>query len=108
MVFNVKKSLKNISVFALFWVFLFPIAIKSIHYHIQIFACNSKTEKHIHQHHEKCIVCDYEISVFTDFKKNYQLFVSSANDTYSNNYKQDCYLKSDFLFALFRAPPLKV
>jgi hypothetical protein len=47
------------------WVFLAPLVTQSLHFHENDFVCKEKHEKHFHDQHEKCQLCDFLFSVFT-------------------------------------------
>lgn len=57
------KLLKNSISILMVGVLLLPQIVKLEHHHDH-FVCNAKTEKHFHDHHEKCQVCSFEFSVF--------------------------------------------
>lgn len=63
------KKYKNIVSFFLLIVFILPSIIKLEHDHDH-FKCNVKHEKHLHDFHESCAICNYEFSTFSiDFEQ---------------------------------------
>jgi len=54
--------------FFLLALFLFPQAHKAIHDlgHIDDFHCQAVTEKHFHEYHAECLICDYKQPVSND------------------------------------------
>ncbi|MFH1319412.1 MAG: hypothetical protein ABII90_02005 [Bacteroidota bacterium] len=48
--------------------FIFTLVIKEIHaplnFHIQQDPCSAKTNHHLHEHHQDCLICNFNISLF--------------------------------------------
>jgi hypothetical protein len=89
-------------------VFIFPIAVKSLHFHENEFHCNAKNEKHFHNEHENCSICDYEFSIFTLATNNIH---TQKNEIYVNNkipYILFPFIKKIYLSYLLRAPPQNI
>ena len=86
-------------------ILLTPSIIKLEHHHSH-FACHSKTEKHFHTIHEKCLLCSFEFSVYFLAKAKLHSKKTILKDGYNirlyNSYYSDC---SEYSF-LLRAPPL--
>jgi hypothetical protein len=101
----VKKILQNILIFIVLGIFVFPITVKSIHYHGEVFICKAKTEKHFHKLHDKCSVCNYEFSLFSKNHNNRTFYKDQIIDGYINHYQSSYYFKSAYLAFLLRAPP---
>jgi len=101
----VKKFIKNIMMIFLLSVFIFPIAVKSLHFHEKEFRCNAKNENHFHTKHEKCAICAYEFSIFTVIKHNIQTQKNEICDNYKTSYLSFLLDKSIFFTYLLRAPP---
>lgn len=100
------KKLINIASLLLLVVFLLPSIVKLEHHH-ENFVCKAKSEKHFHNFHEKCIVCDFEFSIFSSDTENFtfqeeKLFGEIDNYYISVNHS----LFSKYSF-LLRAPPYK-
>ena len=95
------------SVFSVFFLlfFLLPSLVKLEHHH-EDFKCKAINEKHIHVHHEKCVVCNFEFSVF--FSDVASIYCQKENpiDYFRNNYDSLYYSNlSQFSFSL-RGPPV--
>jgi hypothetical protein len=90
------------------WVFILPIAIKSVHFHDQIFICKALTEKNFHEQHKKCLICDYEFSVFSNNFKDNQIQKDIFIDCYYNNYVSVFVPKQYLNSVSLRAPPLNI
>jgi hypothetical protein len=99
------RKFKNIASLLLLLVFLFPTTVIMEHHH-EHFECKAKNEKHYHEFHEKCAVCNFDFSVFSPVYKD---IISQKNNPlshYSNNYISLYYSRlSDYSF-LLRAPPV--
>jgi hypothetical protein len=86
-------------------ILLTPSIVKLEHHHVH-FVCNAKTEKHIHTHHEKCLICNFEFSFYFLTKIKLLSKKTELKDGYNkipyNSYNSD---SSEYSF-LLRAPPL--
>jgi ribosomal protein L37E len=85
-------------------ILLLPSIVKLEHHHDH-FVCKAKTEKHYHNHHEKCQVCSFEFSSFM----SEAFFVLPAKQVsfgvFTSNYKAGNFSNTfDYTF-LLRAPP---
>ncbi len=84
---------------------MLPSLVKLEHHH-EDFKCKAINEKHIHVHHEKCNVCNFEFSVFLsdiislDFQKENPL--EDLRNNYDSVYFSNL---SQYSFSL-RAPPV--
>lgn len=96
---------KSIALFFIV-IFLFPSVVKLEHHHDE-FTCHAKHEKHLHQHHDHCAVCDFHFSLFTEHTQD---VVSEAvvrpADAYKNSYKIRFYGSFPAYAFLLRAPPV--
>jgi hypothetical protein len=100
------QKFKNIISLFLLLVFIFPSVIKLEHHHETV-ECKVKNEQHLHEFHEKCVVCNFEFSLFSVNLENIVLQNEQPVDKYFNNYGFDSYSGcSKYSFSL-RAPPVK-
>jgi hypothetical protein len=100
----VRKLNDIISVFLLL-VFLLPSLLKFEHHH-EDFKCKAINEKHIHVHHEKCVVCSFEFPVFFSDDANIDFRKEIPLEYFRNNYDSvDFSNLSQFSFSL-RGPPV--
>jgi len=99
-----RRKFKNIVSLLFLIAFLLPSIVKLEHHH-QHFECNAKSEKHFHELHEKCSICNFEFTVFLSDIENVDLQKENPIDHYSNNYiSLPNYNLSQYSF-LLRAPP---
>jgi hypothetical protein len=85
-------------------IFLLPTMVKLEHHHDH-FVCHAKSEKHFHDHHEKCQICSFEFSFFMseEFFSLPENLISFG--VYTNDYKAGNFSNiPDYTF-LLRAPP---
>lgn len=84
---------------------LFLPSIVKLEHHHDHFVCNAKTEKHFHDHHEKCSICSFEFSVFMSD----EFFSLPENPIsfggYINHYKVGNFSTSPIYTFLLRGPP---
>jgi len=99
------RKFKNIASLILLMVFLLPSIVKLEHHHKHFF-CNAKNEKHYHDYHERCEICNFEFSVFSAGTKNIDLQKEKPLDNYCNNYHSEYYSNLASYSFLLRAPPL--
>lgn len=85
-------------------VFLLPSIVKLEHHH-KHFICNAKNEKHYHEFHARCGICNFEFSVFSAETKNTDLQKEHPLDNYCNNYCSEYYSNHSTFSFLLRAPP---
>jgi hypothetical protein len=98
-------KLKKITSSLLLLVFLLPSIVKLEHRHDN-FVCKTINEKHYHSLHERCVICNFEFSVFLSRSGNIDLQKENPLDNYSNNYNSLYYSNlSQFPFSL-RGPPV--
>ena len=103
------KKLKNIISITLVFIFLTPMTIKlvdGLFHHHDHFHCTAKNEKHFHEHHEKCPIPSFKLSIFS-VEKHIQttqkhFYRVELNDNYNFVY---CCNNSKYSF-LLRAPPI--
>jgi hypothetical protein len=99
------RRFKNITSLQLLLVFLLPSVVKLEHHHEQ-FECKAKNEKHYHSLHKRCVICNFEFSIFLSRSGNINLQKENPLDHYSNNYNSRYYYNlSQFSFSL-RGPPV--
>jgi len=86
-------------------ILLLPTAVKIEHHHDH-FICHAHNEKHFHDHHEKCPVCNFEFSVFCAADPKIRPANAALNTVYIAplyNFIFPDYSKYSFLL---RAPPI--
>ena len=80
--------------------------VDGLFHHHDHFHCTAKNEKHFHEHHEKCPIPNFELSLFSTVKKiqttQKHYFSVGINDIYKFVY---CFNNSKYSF-LLRAPPI--
>ncbi len=103
------KKLKKIIALTLVFIFMTPMTIKlldGLFHHHDHFHCTAKNEKHFHEHHKKCPILNFELSIFSVEKhiqttqKHY--YRVEQNDNYNFVY---CCNHSKYSF-LLRSPPI--
>jgi hypothetical protein len=100
------RKLNNITSLLLLLVFLLPSIIKLEHSHDH-FECKSINEKNTHVLHHRCVICDFEFSVFLSNSENVGLEKENPLDNYFNNYNSRFYSNFTQLSFFLRAPPDK-
>ncbi len=99
-----RQKLKKSSFLLLALIFLAPSIVKLGHHHKE-FYCNAKSEKHFHIYHEKCEICQFDLSLFKTENSHQTSKIEIPNDNYSNKYcSVFTFNYSQFSF-LLRAPP---
>ena len=76
---------KNIISLLLLLVFLLPNLVKLEHYHQHPFY-QVKNEKLYHLFQDKCVICNFEFSIFLPTVENIDLQNENPIDRYRNNY----------------------
>lgn len=98
------KNFKNIASLLLLTAFLLPSVIKIEHHHQNI-EYKAMNEKHFHEYHEKCSICDFEFAVFVSSVENIVLPKEKPIDYYSNIYNSHYNYNISRYSFLLRAPP---
>ena len=99
-----RRKFKNIVSLLFLIGFLLPSVVKFEHHH-QHFECKAKNDKHFHEFHEKCSICNFEFAVFLSDIGNITLQKENPADRYCNDYiSLNNYNLSQYSF-LLRAPP---
>jgi hypothetical protein len=96
--------LKHIISLLLAFALLAPNVVILEHHHDH-FVCHAKNEKHFHVHHEKCLVCSFEFSLYSLGNRAAASLKAEHNSGYNNNYRQDYFLNNLKYSFLLRAPP---
>ena len=103
------KKLKNIISITLVFIFLTPMTIKlvdGLFHHHDHFHCTAKNEKHFHEHHEKCPIPSFKLSIFSVEKHIQNTQRQNYYIKQNDNYKFDnCCNRSKYSF-LLQAPPI--
>jgi hypothetical protein len=98
------EKLRKISFFMLVLVFLAPSIVKLGHHHKE-FYCNAKNEKHFHNYHQKCDICQFEFSVLKTENSHLISKNELPPDSYTNQYSSILNtFFAEYSFSL-RAPP---
>ena len=100
----VNKLYRHISSVVLALLFLTPTLVKMEHHH-EHFVCHATDEKHLHEQHERCGVCNFEFSLLEDvtvffFTSQSQPSLPEFRAVYDSFAKQT--LRYSFML---RAPP---
>jgi hypothetical protein len=99
------RRFKNIISFLLLLVFLLPFIVKVEHHH-ENFECKAQNEKHYHSLHEKCLICNFEFSVFLSKSENIDLQKENPLDNYSSNYNSRYHSNLSLFSFSLRGPPV--
>ena len=99
------RRFKNITSLLLLLVFLLPSIVKVEHHH-EHFECKAKNEKHYHSLHEKCLICNFEFSVFLTSIENIDFQKENPSDNYCNNYNYQYYSNLSLFSFSLRGPPV--
>ena len=99
------RRFKNITSLLVLLVFLLPSIAKLEHHH-EHFECKAKNDKHYHSLHEKCLICNFEFSVFLSKSENIDLQKENPIDNYFNNYHSQYYSDLSLFSFSLRAPPV--
>jgi len=98
------RKFKNIVSLLFLIAFLMPSVLKLEHHH-EHFICKAKNEKHYHEFHDKCNICNFEFTVFLSDIEDIDLQKDNPIDRYADNYVfLSDYNLSQYSF-LLRAPP---
>jgi len=102
---RVNKLFRHISSALLVLLFMTPTVVKLEHHH-EHFVCHARGEKHLHEQHEQCAVCNFEFSLFEDSPNN---IFTCKSQSYLPEYNSSCVSVARqtprYSFQL-RAPPL--
>jgi hypothetical protein len=97
---------KNIISLLLLLVFFLPTIVKLKHHHQHI-TSHFQSEKQFNVLQDKCVICNFEFSVFLPAIENIELQNDIPVDSYMNHYKSLSFCNlSQYSFAL-RAPPYR-
>jgi hypothetical protein len=99
------RRFKNITSLLLLLVFLLPTVVKIEHHHDN-FQCKSLNEKHFHDFHPNCAICNFEFSIFILSYENVDLQKENPLDNYSDNYNSRFYSKLALFSFSLRGPPV--
>ncbi len=102
------KKIKNTVSISLVIILLLPITVQlfdQLFHHHDHFVCTVKNEKHLHKHHEKCLISNFVLSSFVAKKQTQQLEKPLLFDNTIDNYSfLICHNTSKYSF-LLRGPP---
>jgi hypothetical protein len=99
------RGFKNITSLLLLLVFLLPSIVKVEHHH-EHFECKAKNENHYHALHERCVICNFDFSVFLSGSENIDFQKENPLDNYFNNYNSRYYSNLSLFSFLLRGPPV--
>jgi hypothetical protein len=98
------RTLRNLSSILLLALLLWPSIVKLVH-HPENLIFNNQSGIRLDAFHEKCIVCEFEFSVFTSSPGIVELLKIEHQDCYRLTYQSESFsCDSQFFFSL-RAPP---
>ncbi len=98
------RKFKNITPIFLLLVFLLPSIVKLEHHH-QDFECKTVNEKYYHVHHDKCVICNFEFSVFLSGSGDIDFQKENPLEYFCNNYDSVYFSNLSQFSFLLRAPP---
>ena len=98
-------KLNNIISLLFLFGFLLPSVAKLEHHH-EHFKCNAIGEKHLHVSHDKCVICDFEFSVFVTEIEYPDLQDNKPDEYFCNLYDSVYFSDLSKLSFLLRAPPV--
>jgi hypothetical protein len=100
-----KRRQKNIIALSLLVIFLFPLVIKAEHHHRHFIELPERGTV-LHDYHEKCAICNYELCQFAPADQCFTPEPPAFTDDYCNQY-QSSVLTGNIRFTfLLRAPPV--
>lgn len=97
---------KKITSSILLLVFLMLSVVKLEHRYDH-FLCKAENEKHYHDLHRECSVCNSEFPVFLKSAENFHSVKEIPSDAYRNNYSTRNNFNPDEFSFLLRAPPFR-
>ena len=98
------RKLNSITATLFLLVFLLPTIVKLEHHHEHLIT-NFKNDKQNSVIHDKCLICNFEFSIFLSDIGKIDFQEGNPIDSYCNNYNSR-YNSNLFLFSfLLRAPP---
>lgn len=86
-------------------VFILPSIVKLEHHH-EHFKCKAKNEKHYHEFHQDCAVCNFEFSVFSPYFISIILQKEQVVTQYFCKYNSFNYSALSKYTLLLRGPPI--
>jgi len=98
------QKLKKILACSMVAMLFLPLFTKLEHHH-EHFVCNAQNGKHFHTHHETCLVCSFEFSIFLSEKAFIPDEKISYTDCYADHYKNRFNSYWSHCTFLLRAPP---
>jgi hypothetical protein len=101
------KNNKFVLPFFLALLFISPTLVKFEHHH-EHFTCNAKNQKHLHDYHPQCPICNFELSVFSDIKTFADQVKPEFNVTYCEPLIFACFSDHSKYSFLLRGPPLNI
>lgn len=84
-----------------------PLIVKIEHHHDH-FVCNAKTEKHFHDHHEKCQVCSFEFSFFLTEESSLLPEKPITQSAFINPFEVNSFSNSFAYSFQLRGPPVSI
>lgn len=99
------RRFKNITSIFLLLVFLLPSIVKLEHHH-EHFECKAINEKHYHVLHDKCVICNFEFSVFLSNTGDIDFQKENPLEYFCNNYDSVYFSNLSQFSFLLRAPPI--
>lgn len=100
------KKFKNIISLFLLLVFVLPSILKFEHHH-EHFEHKADNGKYYHEHHEKCLICSFEFSIFSHEPEKIVIPKEQPISKYDNKYRSAYFSSLSKYSFLLRAPPIK-
>lgn len=101
---KMNKNFKNIISLLFLSVFLLPGIIKLEHHHTDDNQSVSG-EKSYRDYHKKCVICNFEFSVFIPTDRILENQKNIISERYNNSYNSEYFTNSSSFSFLLRAPP---
>lgn len=96
--------LRNLTSLLLLMALMGPSVVKLNHHHDHLI-CKDQHEVYFDSFHEKCIVCEFEFSVFTANPDCVKLLKYEHQDSYRDTYLRNSFSFDSQVFFSLRAPP---
>jgi hypothetical protein len=98
------KNFKNIISLLFLFVFLLPGIIKLEHHHTDVNQSVSEGQSY-RAYHEKCVICNFEFSVFITSARINENQKNILSERYINSYNSEFFNNTSQFSFLLRAPP---
>jgi hypothetical protein len=99
------RKFKNITSLLLLLVFLLPSIVKLEHHHV-LLVSKATNGKHLQIQHDKCVICNFEFSVFLSGTGDIDYQKEKPLEYFCNNYDSEYFSNLSQFSFLLRAPPI--